>query len=313
MKRLVVPRRKALQILGLATGALAWVPKAFAQAVSPDDFAGVLAQQQTQNPTRQSTEYQTLRTVRSGRVLIVTLSNPPRNELALPVIEDLTRVFEREAMQKDVGAIVITGENEFFSGGAGRTNYLRTKPNEPDNPTPQLAVALYDRIETYPKVVIAAINGLSQGGGNEMALACDFRIASDTATFLQPEILAGVLPGWGAMQRLQRIVGRAHTLDMMLTAREVSAPKALAMGMVNEVVRLAQLQQRALELATLLATRAPLAIPAIKTRIARGPDEPQSAAIRRDVAAFYDLVRTEDYQNGARALNAGRQPQWRGR
>jgi len=97
-------------------------------------------------------------------------------------------------------------------------------------PTPQLAVAL-DRIETYPKAAIAAINGLSQGGGNEMALACDFRIASNTRHD-QPEILAGVLPGWGDAATPTG-VGRAHTRHDAYRAR--SAPEALVMGMVNEV------------------------------------------------------------------------------
>jgi len=118
-----------------------------------------------------------------------------------------------------------------FSGGAGRTNYLRTEPNEPDNPRRSCCRTL-DRIETYPKAVIAAINGLSQGGGNEMASPVTSASRLTLQHSYSRDSRRGVARMGGAMHR--RIVGRAHTLDM-LTAREVSAPEALVMGMVNEV------------------------------------------------------------------------------
>lgn len=250
-------------------------------------------------PQRESaSRYQLLRVARAGPVLVVTIANPPRNELAVQLLRDLTTLFQAEAAAEDVRAVVLTGEGRFFSGGAGRGNY--SGPNTRSNPSPDIAVDLYDRIETFPKPVIIAVNGLSQGGGNELATASDFRIASSEASFVQPEILNETVPGFGGMQRLQRVVGRAHTLDLVLTGRALNAQQAREMGLVSDVVPPDQLLPCAIGLGVMFSRQVPDAIAQAKVRVARGPSEPQADAIRRDVDVFRSLVEERERRAAAR-------------
>lgn len=251
-----------------------------------------------------SARYQLLRVARAGPVLVATIANPPRNELATKLLRDLTTLFQAEAAADDVRAVVLTGERGFFSGGAGRGNY--SGPNTRSNPSPDIAVDLYDRIETFPKPVIIAVNGVSQGGGNELATASDFRIASTEASFVQPEILNETVPGFGGMQRLQRVIGRAHTLDLVLTGRVLTAQQAREIGLVSDVVAPDQLLPCAIGLGVMFSRQVPEAIAQAKLRVARGPAEPPSEAIRRDVEAFRALVEERERRAAARGA-AGQQ------
>lgn len=257
--------------------------------------------------------YETIRAEPSGSVLLVTLDRPPANALNLQALTELTHVFEEEAIQAPVRSVVIAAAGKMFVAGADIKSFAEHDPVSGPHPAIRTGNDLFNLIEAYPKPVVAAINGPCLGGGNELAMACDFRIASAAASFGQPEIKLGLAPGWGGMQRLPRLIGRARALDLLLTGRTVSAEEARAIGLVNEVAPPDALLPRAMEIAGELAGLAPLAVAHIKERVARGASDPQGQAIRDDEWAFEDLLGTDDGQEGIHAFLEKRQARWQGR
>lgn len=161
--------------------------------------------------------------------------------------------------------------------------------------------------------IVAAINGFALGGGLELAMACDIRIASSTAKLGQPEVRLGIIPGWGGTQRLPRLVGRGWALEMLLSGEPVEAPRALEMGLVNRVVEPDQLEQAAVEAADRLAQSAPLAIAAIKRAVNRGLALPLDAGLAAELEEFDATFRTADALEGISAFLQKRQPEWSGR
>ena len=197
-------------------------------------------------------------------------------------------------------AVVLTGQDGFFSGGAGRGNY--SGPNSRANPSPDIAADLYDRIETFDKPVIAAINGVAQGGGDELGAASDFRLASTRATFVQAEILNETTPGFGGLQRLQHLIGRANTLEMALTGRTLTAEQARGIGLVNDVVAPDRLMPCAIALGATFARFTPRALQQIKLRVADGREEPQREAIRRDVEIYRQMNEERERRASERSI-----------
>lgn len=161
--------------------------------------------------------------------------------------------------------------------------------------------------------IVAAINGFALGGGLELAMACDIRIASSTAKLGQPEVRLGIIPGWGGTQRLPRLVGRGRALELLLSGDPVEAPRALEMGLVNRVVEPDQLEQAAVEAADRLAQSAPLAIAAIKRAVNRGLALPLDAGLAAELEEFDATFRTADALEGISAFLQKRQPEWSGR
>lgn len=256
--------------------------------------------------------YETLGTTLDDAVLSVTIDRPPVNALSIRALEELTTVFEHEAAREDVRAVVVTGAGRAFSAGADVASLAEHDPADGAHPSVRLANDLFNLIEAYPKAVVAAVNGACLGGGNELAMACDFRLASEEASFGQPEIKLGLVPGWGGLQRLPRLVGRGRALDLLLTGRTVSAREALGMGLAHEVVAHDRLPERATELARQLGAMAPLALAATKERVARGQGERQGQAIRDDEWTFGELLESEDAREGIAAFFEKREPRWKG-
>lgn len=256
--------------------------------------------------------YDHLRTEVSGHALLITIDRPPVNALSLEVLKELDSAFE-EASDDNVRCVIITGAGKAFIAGADIKGFAEHGHESGPHPAIRVGNDLFNSIEVYPKPVIAAVNGVCLGGGNELAMACDFRIASTSAAFGQPEIKLGLMPGWGGLQRLPRLVGRAATLDISLTGRQVKPEEALSIGLVNEVVEPEELLPRAKELANTLSELPPLAVAHIKERLAQGLSERQGQAIRDDEWAFAELMQSEDGREGVGAFLEKRQPRWRGR
>jgi enoyl-CoA hydratase len=162
------------------------------------------------------------------------------------------------------------------------------------------------------KIVIAAVNGFALGGGCELAMACDIRIAADTATFGQPEINLGIIPGWGGTQRLTRLVGPGMAKLLNLTGDLINAQEALRIGLVERVVPPADLLPTTRALAQQIASKAPLAVAAIKQAVNRGMDMGLADACMYEAALFGDVCASADAQEGTSAFLEKRQPTWRG-
>jgi E-phenylitaconyl-CoA hydratase len=163
------------------------------------------------------------------------------------------------------------------------------------------------------KPLVCAFNGLALGGGLEIGLACDIRIAAEGARFGLPEVRVGTIPGSGGTQRLPRLVGRSDAMLMLLTGDTIDAAEALRIGLVSKVVPAAELQQTALAIARRIADNAPLSVRAVKRLVDEGADLPMAAALAAERAAWGLLRDTEDRREGRAAFAAKRKPDYRGR
>lgn len=167
-------------------------------------------------------------------------------------------------------------------------------------------------IEAVPVPVIALVNGYALGGGCELALSCDWIIASERAVFGQPEINLGLLPGFGGTQRLARLVGRARALELIVTGRQVKADEALAIGLVNLIVSADQLMAKGLEIARLVAAKAPVAVRAAKQAIQRGLDVDLANGCVLETSLFAFAFATADRKEGIAAFLEKRPPKFAG-
>jgi enoyl-CoA hydratase len=200
---------------------------------------------------------------RDDGVAVVTLDNPKVNALSGAVVARLTEIG-RELQADPPGAVVVTGGDRIFAAGADINEFVGLGEEGARGLGEGIQAAM-DAIAAIPRMVIAAVAGYALGGGCELALACDVRIASEKAVFGQPEILLGLIPGAGGTQRLPRLVGPSRAKDLILSGRQVTAEDALRIGLADEVVPHDQLHERALGLAAELA-RGPLAVQALAKR-----------------------------------------------
>jgi enoyl-CoA hydratase/carnithine racemase len=227
---------------------------------------------------------------RDDGVALVTLDNPKVNALSGEVLRQLEAVA-RDLTGDPPGAVVVTGGDRIFAAGADIAEF--GGPDEARAVGGGFRRAL-GAVAGIPRCVIAAISGFALGGGCELALACDLRIASERARLGQPEILLGIIPGGGGTQRLARLVGPARAKELVLTGRQVAADEALRIGLVDEVVAPDELHARALALATGLARGAVVAQGLAKRAIDQGLDGPLDSGIGLEQDLFAEVFGTED-------------------
>ena len=248
------------------------------------------------------------------KIATVTINRPDKlNALNAETITELFQIFKKLKQNDDVHAIVLTGSGEkAFVAGADIAEI-----NRHDDISGRIFAMrgqkVFRFIEKIEKPVIAAINGYALGGGCELAMACHLRIASQTAKFGQPEINLGLIPGYGGTQRLSRLVGSTRALYWLLTGDMFDAQKALEIGLVNEVVPQDQLLARATELATLLASKAPIARRYILQSVIEGLDMNLDASLNLEAELFGNLCATEDMKEGTTAFLEKRKPQFKGK
>jgi enoyl-CoA hydratase len=211
-----------------------------------------------------------------------------------------------------VRAIIVTGAGDrAFIAGADIAEMKDKSPSEA-LAFARLGQAVCSAIEAAPQPVIAAINGYALGGGCEIALACDIRLASETAVLGQPEVALGVPPGWGGTQRLPRVIGPGLARELIYTGRRVGAEEALRIGLVNAVYPPAELLERARALAAEIARNAPVAVRLSKEAIRRGLDVDLAAGLALEAQAFALAFSTADQREGMSAFLEKRSPEFRG-
>ena len=256
---------------------------------------------------------ETLRIERDEAIATITFNRPAvLNALDLATLAELGRVFTALEADPAVRVILVTGAGEkAFVAGADINELARQTPVGGR----ELALrgqALFTRIEQSRKPVIAVINGFCLGGGCELALACTFRVAADTAQIGQPEINLGIIPGYGGSQRLPRLVGRDRAMDLILTGRRIGAADALAMGLVTRVVPAASLMEEARTFARELASKAPVAVQYAMQAIRHGLESPLDQGLELEATLFGLVAATEDMKEGTRAFLEKRKPVFRG-
>ena len=242
---------------------------------------------------------------RTGATATVTIQRPDKlNALNARVLAELTRAFQSLAAEAEpVRCAILTGAGKAFVAGADIAEMAALSTAEAKRFS-DAGHGLCALIESLPFPVIAAVNGFALGGGCELALACDFIYAADSARLGQPEVSLGVIPGFGGTQRLLRRVGLARARELVYSGDMVTAEQALAMGLVNAVYPAAELLLRARETSLKIASRGPLAVAAAKRVMLRGQPLDLPAACELEAQAFSALFGTEDQREGMKAFLA---------
>jgi enoyl-CoA hydratase len=237
---------------------------------------------------------------RADGVAVVTLNNPKVNALSHAVLAELHQVAT-ELIDDPPGAVVVTGGDRIFAAGADISEFGGA---ERARVITEGFHRSLDALAAIPRFVIAAISGYALGGGCELALACDYRIAGERAVFGQPEILLGIIPGGGGTQRLPRTVGVSRAKEMMITGRQVKAEEALRIGLADEVVPGEQLHARALELAAQVANGALEAQALVKRAVDEGIDTDLVGGLRLERGLFELVFDTDDSRVGVESFLA---------
>ncbi len=255
-----------------------------------------------------------LLTADRGAIRTITVNRPDKlNALNAATLDALLAAFDAAAADETVRVIVLTGAGpKAFVAGADIAE-MTDLPPVAGRDFSQRGQRLMRRIETFPKPVIARINGFALGGGLELAMACHLRVAADTAKIGQPEINLGLIPGFGGTQRLLRLAGRAATLELCLTGSPVDADRALALGIVNKVAAADALDEAIDALADQLAQAAPLALRGILDCIHVGGECAMEEGLAYETAQFGLMFATDDMREGTRAFLDRRKPAFAGR
>lgn len=258
--------------------------------------------------------YQTLVYEVEHHVATITLNRPKLlNALNAKVFDELEEIFTEMDTNPHVRVILITGAGEKAFAAGADINELALANETTGEQMAARGQAVFSLIEACRRPVIALINGFALGGGCELAMACTMRLASDRAKLGQPEVKLGIIPGHGGTQRLPHLVGRSNAIRLLLTGEIIDATEALRIGLVDQVVPAEDLMARGQQLATAIATGAPLAIAGCLEAVRRGSHLPLHDAMRVEAEIFGELCSSEDKAEGAAAFLEKRPPSWRGR
>jgi len=256
--------------------------------------------------------YETLLVEQRGEVLLITLNRPEAlNALNAKLMNEMTAVLDKSEQDDSVGVVVITGSAKAFAAGAD-IKEMQSK-SYMDVYKEDFITANWERVTRCRKPVIAAVAGFALGGGCELAMMCDFIIAADTAKFGQPEINLGVMPGAGGSQRLTRFVGKSKSMDMNMTGRMMDAVEAERSGLVSRVVPAAELIDKAIEIANVIAAKSRPSVMMTKEAVNRSYEVSLSEGVRFERRVFHSLFATEDQKEGMNAFVEKRKPNFKHR
>jgi enoyl-CoA hydratase len=257
--------------------------------------------------------YETIKVENRGAVVVLTIDRPDKlNALNKQVHAEAVAALDELRRDDSVRVLVITGSGEkSFVAGADIGEFQNETPVTQRDTFHDKT--LFNSIDTFPKPVIAMVNGFCLGGGNELALACDLRICSENARFSQPEINLGLIPGGGGTQRLTRLIGEGRSMEIMLTGEMIDAQTAYNYGLVNHVYPAAELEAKTMELANKIAEKAPIALQFAKEAVKFASRSNLDEGLRREVDLFALCFSTEDKQEGVSAFLEKRKPVFKGK
>lgn len=238
-----------------------------------------------------------------GQIAELTINRPKSlNALNGPTIDELSQVISSIEKRKDIRAVIITGAGpKAFVAGADIADMSKMSPRE-GRDFSRKAQTVFSEIENMPQVVIAAVNGYALGGGCELAMACDIRIASEKAKFGQPEVNLGILPSFGGTQRLPRIVGKGIAKEMIFTTEQVSAERAYQIGLVNKVVPADKLMEETYAMAEKILSKAMYAVKSAKNSINTGLETDLETGLKNESNLFGLCFTTDDQKEGMGAF-----------
>ncbi|QKQ99637.1 crotonase [Metallosphaera tengchongensis] len=257
-------------------------------------------------------EFETIEVKKEGTLAWLILNRPDKlNALNLKLLEELYQAVKNFDSDNDVRVIIITGKGKAFCAGADITQFTELTPVNAWK-FAKRGREVMDFIESIGKPTIAMINGYALGGGLELALACDIRVASEEAQLGLPEINLGIYPGYGGTQRLTRIVGKGKALEMMMTGDRIPARDAERYGLVNSVYPSADLEKETRKLAEKISEKSPVALSLIKEIVNRGIDSSLLTGLSMESLGWGTIFSTEDKKEGVDAFLKKRKPNFKG-
>jgi enoyl-CoA hydratase/carnithine racemase len=245
-----------------------------------------------------------------GHVALLRLNRPEaRNALSPEMMVELASELERLDPDPEVRCVVIAGSDDVFAAGADiKAMSERSFAEALRHP----AASFWRRLAAVKTPMVAAVSGWALGGGCELALACDMIVASETATFGQPEITLGIIPGGGGTQRLARVLGKQRTMEYVLTGRRFDAKMALELGLVNRIAKKGRWLEEAMELARAVAEKPPIATRLAKQAVLAAEETALSAGLENERRLYELAMATEDRVEGMRAFLEKREPRFEG-
>lgn len=239
---------------------------------------------------------------RRGPVCVVTINRPDTlNALNSELLRELEELFVQLEKEKEIYVVILTGTGRSFVAGADITEMWEKDAGE-GKIFGELGASVFRRIELSDKIVIAAVNGYALGGGCELALACDLRIASTKAKFAQPETGLGIIPGFSGTQRLPRLIGLGKAKELIFTGDVVDGTEAFRIGLVNRVTPPEKLMDECLEMAQKIASKAPIALRYAKEAINRGIETDLESGMKLENSLFGLCFATRDQKEGMQAF-----------
>ncbi|MCM2534253.1 enoyl-CoA hydratase [Neobacillus pocheonensis] len=249
---------------------------------------------------------------KQDQIAIVTIDNPPMNALSAAVKEELRETFFQINADDEVLVVILTGAGQkAFMAGADIKELPQRIGNANLVPQTMRNHEMFNSIDFSLKSTIAVLNGYTLGGGCELALTCDLRIAEEHAFLGVPEVKLGLLPGAGGTQRLPRLIGEARAKELLFTGNHISAEEAMRIGLVNRVVPTGEGLEAAIKLARKICNNSPSALKNIKQAVDEGLELPFMKALENEAELFQDLFLKEDVKEGVQAFLEKRKPQFK--
>ena len=247
-------------------------------------------------------EYKKLIIQDNGAVRVIKINNPEAlNALNTAILKELDAAFTEVAEDNGILAVVLTGEGRAFVAGADISE-MKSKNAIEGEIFGKLGASVFRKIELLPKPVIAAVNGFALGGGCELAMSCDIRLASAKAKFGQPEVGLGITPGFSGTQRMPRLIGMGKAKELIYTADIIDAAEAYRIGLVNHVYEPEALMEEAMKMAEKIASKAPIAVKNSKEAINRGIQTDMDSAVAIEAYLFGLCFASEDQKEGMTAF-----------
>lgn len=246
-------------------------------------------------------------------VAIVTINRPPANALAQKLIRELDELLTQVEQKDEVRVIVLHGEGRFFSAGADIKEFTDISTKEAAAQLAENGQTVFERLETFPKPVIAAVHGAALGGGLELAMSCHIRYVAEDAKLGLPELNLGIIPGFGGTQRLPRYVGVARAAEMIFTGEPISGKEAVDWGLANRAFPQEELLANALELAKKIAKKSPVSLKSAIDALQYNKSASFHDGIKAEAELFGAIFESEDAKEGIAAFIEKRQPTFSGK
>lgn len=247
------------------------------------------------------------------KIATITIERPPANALSSGLLREISAVLDEVESNDEIRVILIHGEGRFFSAGADIKEFTTIETGEEFSKLSTYGQDLFERMEKFPKPIIAAIHGAALGGGLELAMGCHFRLVADNAKLGLPELQLGLIPGFAGTQRLPRFVGTARAAEMLFTSDPITGLEAVQYGLANHAYPESELLDHAYKMAKKIAKKSPVSIKAAIDLLNYAKTEKYYNGVKKEAELFGDVFLSNDGKEGISAFMEKREPQFTGK